>query len=245
MQAMLFSAGYGTRLKPLTDQMPKALVEVGNKPLIQWNIEKLVSAGCKLIVVNVHHFPDMIINFLQKNNNFGINLHISDERDHLLDTGGGLWKAAGFFNPEEPVVCHNVDILSNLNISDMIRFHKLNKALSTVAVRDRMTQRYLVFDSGMQLSGWINKETGETKYWRIEEGQPHSEMAFSGIHVINPEIFQMFSREGKFSIIDCYLELSGNHKILGFRDTSALWMDVGKLTQLSQADDLLKEMGYM
>lgn len=245
MQAILFSAGYGTRLKPLTDRMPKALVEVSNKPLIQWNIEKLVSEGCTLLVVNVHHFPDMIINFLQKNKNFGIDILISDERDQLLDTGGGLWKAAGFFNPEEPIVCHNVDILSNLNISDMVQFHKQNRALATVAVRDRLTQRYLVFDRTMQLSGWINKESGETKNWRIEEGQPHSEMAFSGIQVVNPEIFQMFSKEGKFSIIDSYLELSDSHKVLGFRDTSSLWMDVGKLTQLSQAEDLLKEMGYM
>lgn len=245
MQAILFSAGYGTRLKPLTDRMPKALVEVSNKPLIQWNIEKLVSEGCTLLVVNVHHFPDMIINFLQKNKNFGIDILISDERDQLLDTGGGLWKAAGFFNPEEPIVCHNVDILSNLNISDMVQFHKQNRALATVAVRDRLTQRYLVFDKTMQLSGWINKESGETKNWRIEEGQTHSEMAFSGIHVVNPEIFQMFSKEGKFSIIDSYLELSDSQKVLGFRDTSSLWMDVGKLTQLSQAEDLLKEMGYM
>ena len=245
MQAMLFSAGYGSRLKPLTDSMPKALVEVGNKPLIQWNIEKLIREGCTNLVVNVHHFPDMIIDFLQRNDNFGITIHVSDEREQLLDTGGGLWKAAVFFNLHEPVVCHNVDILSNLSLNELIRFHRQNKALVTVAVRNRPTQRYLVFDQNMQLSGWINHQSGETRSWRIAEGQPYSEMAFSGIHVINPEIFRLSGREGKFSIIDSYLELSANYKILGYPDTSSIWQDVGKPNQLAQAGDLLEQMGMM
>lgn len=245
MQAMLFSAGYGSRLKPLTDRIPKALVEVGNKTLLQWNIEKLIREGCTNLVVNVHHFPDMIIDFLQKNKNFGIDIHISDERDQLLDTGGGLWKAARYFNPAEPIVCHNVDILSNLSISHMVQFHTQNDALATVAVRNRNTQRYLVFSQNMELAGWINHETGETKSWRIEQGQPYSEMAFSGIHVVNPDIFRIQHREGKFSIIDSYLELSESHKILGFRDTSSLWQDVGKIKQLEQAEDLLKQSGFL
>ena len=245
MQAMLFSAGYGSRLKPLTDSMPKALVEVGNKPLIQWNIEKLIREGCTNLVVNVHHFPDMIIDFLQRNDNFGITIHVSDEREQLLDTGGGLWKAAVFFDLDEPVVCHNVDILSNLSLNDLIRFHSQNRALATVAVRNRHTQRYLVFDQNMQLSGWINHESGETRSWRIAEGQPYSKMAFSGIHVVSPEIFRLPGREGKFSIIDSYLELSANYKILGYPDTSSIWQDVGKPNQLAQAGDLLEQMGMM
>jgi NDP-sugar pyrophosphorylase family protein len=245
MQAMLFSAGYGSRLRPLTDNLPKALVEAGNKPLIQWNIEKLIREGCTKLVVNVHHFPEMIIDFLRKNDNFGISILVSDEKDQLLDTGGGLLKAAGLFNPGEPIVCHNVDILSNLNLNDLIRFHVQNKALATVAVRNRLTQRYLAFDQSMRLSGWINHESGETKSWRIEEGQPYTEMAFSGIHVISPEIFQLLNREGKFSIIDSYLELSANHEILGFHDISSIWQDVGKPSQLAQAGKLLEQMGFL
>jgi NDP-sugar pyrophosphorylase family protein len=235
MQAIIFSAGLGTRLKPITDTMPKALVPVAGKPLLQWSIEKLISAGCTKIVVNVHHFPEMIRNFLAENNNFGIDIHISDETDAILDTGGGLLKASEFFNNEEPIVAHNVDVISSLDIKEVVNIHRTSKALATLVVRNRQTQRYLLFDDRMLLAGWKNIATGEIRQARKYSVEKLKPLAFSGIHILSPEIFPLITQTGKFSIIETYLELAKSNRISGFEDRSELWVDVGKIEQLSEA----------
>jgi NDP-sugar pyrophosphorylase family protein len=240
MQAILFSAGYGTRLKPLTDAMPKALVEAGGKPMLQWNIEKLIAAGCNHLIVNVHHFPDQIVQFLQKHHNFGINIELSDESDEILDTGGGLMKAAGLFRPDEPILAHNADVISDLDLTKLSQFHTEKGALATVVVRARNTRRYLLFDEYMRLRGWRNLDSGEI---RMTEGYQPDELkplAFSGIQMISPELFSRVKLSGKFSIIQVYLALASTGRIVGYEDHAPVWMDIGKPDQLAEADKLLR-----
>ena len=234
MKAMIFAAGLGTRLSNETSEKPKALVDVGGKPLLQRAIEKLKNEGITEIVVNVHHFSDLVISFLKKND-FGIPVIISDESDKLLDTGGGLKKAAGYFTGKEPVLIYNVDILSSLNIQNLVKSHLKSDALVTLAVRIRETQRYYKFDSEMNLVGWINKKTGETKISRPGKFETSTEMAYSGFHIIQPEIFSLMPETDRFSVTDFYLELAKNQVIKGFTDDSDLWMDVGKPEQLEDA----------
>lgn len=236
MQAIIFSAGLGTRLKPITDTLPKALVPVAGKPLLQWNIEKLIKAGCSRIVVNVHHFPEMIRNFLAENSNFGIEIHISDETDAILDTGGGLLKASEFFSSDEPIVAHNVDVISSIDIKELVNIHRTNKALATLVVRNRQTQRYLLFDEQMLLAGWKNMATGEIRQAREFSAEKLKSLAFSGIQVLSPEIFPLITQTGKFSIIETYLELAKFNRIAGFEDHSELWMDLGKIEQFKEAE---------
>ena len=234
MKAMIFAAGVGSRLKEETTDKPKALVEIGGKPLLQIAIEKLKKEGIQEVVVNVHHFAEKIISFL-KENDFGIPVHISDEKEKLLDTGGGLKKAAPFFNTTEPIIIYNVDILSSLNLKKLVEEHKESGALATLVVRKRNTKRYLKFDSDKNLVGWVNKKTGETKIARHEKFENAMEMAFSGIHIVQPEIFQKMPGEDRFSIIDLYLELAKSQVIKGYFDESDLWMDVGKPEELAIA----------
>ncbi len=231
---MIFAAGLGTRLQNETAGKPKALVEIGGKPLLQHAIEKLKSEGIAEIVVNVHHFSGLVISFIKKND-FGVPIHISDETEKLLDTGGGLKKAAHFFVGNEPVLIYNVDILSNLKLKDLIYDHLKSGALVTLAVRKRETQRYYKFDSEMNLTGWINKKTGETKISIPGKFESATEMAYSGFHVIQPEIFPLMPKTDRFSVTDFYLELAKTHFIKGFVDNSDLWMDVGKPEQLKEA----------
>lgn len=239
MQAILFSAGLGTRLRPLTGSLPKALVPVAGKPLLQWNIEKLRDAGCSRIIVNVHHFPDMIKTFLSENQNFGVEISISDERDEILDTGGGLLKAAPFFNPDEIIIAHNVDVISNLDLKMLVNHHNENGGMATLVVRDRITQRYLLFDQKMMLCGWSNKASGELKLTHPLDPDTLRAFAFSGIQAISPGMIPWIKQTGKFSIIETYLSLATNHAILGFEDHSTLWMDVGKPDQLQTAAQIL------
>ena len=231
---MIFAAGLGTRLSNETSDKPKALVDVGGKPLLQRAIEKLKSEGITEIVVNVHHFSELVISFVNAHD-FGIPIHISDETEKLLDTGGGLKKAAHFFVGDEPILIYNVDILSNLNIQDLVKSHLQSKALVTVAVRIRETQRYYKFDSEMILVGWLNKKTGETKVSIPEKYENATAMAYSGFHIIQPEIFSLMPETDKFSVTDFYLELAKTHLIEGFVDDADLWMDVGKPEQLEEA----------
>lgn len=231
---MIFAAGLGTRLKEETLYKPKALVEVGGKPLLQHAIEKLKMEGFTEVVVNVHHFSDLIINFLN-NHDFGIPVHISDETDKLLDTGGGLKKAAPFFKGNEPVLIYNVDVLSSLNLKNLVQEHLLSGALATLVVRDRKTQRYFKFNKEKRLVGWLNKKTGEKKIVLPENFENATEMAFSGIHMVKPEFFQLMPVKEKFSITDFYLELAKEYLIKGYFDESKLWLDVGKPEQLESA----------
>ncbi|MEN8116133.1 MAG: nucleotidyltransferase family protein [Bacteroidota bacterium] len=234
MQAMIFAAGLGTRLIDETSDKPKALVEIGGKTLLQHAIEKLISEGVQNIVINVHHFAEQVITFIKKND-WGIPVHISDERDKLLETGGGLKKAVHFFEQDSPVLIYNVDILSNLNLNILKEEHLKSGALATLVVRNRETQRYFKFDSNKQLVGWLNKKTGETKISRPENFENDVEMAFSGIHIVQPEIFKLMPEEDRFSITDLYLELAKTNKIYGYFDESELWIDVGKPAQLEEA----------
>lgn len=238
MKAMIFAAGLGSRLLDETAQKPKALVEVGSKTLLQRAIEKLADLGIDDIVINTHHYSEQVKNYISEND-FGIPVNISDESGKLLDTGGGLKKAEPFLSGSSPILIYNVDILSNLDLQSVVNAHLYSGALATVVVRKRETQRYLKFNSGKRLVGWINKKTGETKIALPEYFDDSIEMAFSGIHVVSPEIFKFMPNEDKFSIIDLYLNLAKNHLIKGYFDDSEVWMDVGKPDQLIKARQLL------
>lgn len=236
MKAMIFAAGLGTRLQPLTNSIPKALVPFNNKPLLQHLIEKLVVEGFDKIIINTHHFSEQLIDFINIKNSFGIHISISDETGTLLDTGGGLIKASWFFDDGKPFLVHNVDVVSNIDFSSLLKFHIENNAIATLAVRDRKTSRYLHFDDNNVLSGWENIKTGERLGHFNQEITRR--FAFSGIHVIDPKIFKLINEEGKFSIINVYLNLANENKIVGFDHSEDLWMDVGNLTNLKKAEEL-------
>ncbi|MFV0593218.1 MAG: nucleotidyltransferase family protein [Draconibacterium sp.] len=234
MEAMIFAAGLGTRLLGETADKPKALVEVGGKPLLQRAIEKLSASGVSKIVVNVHHFAPLVIGFIESQT-WEVPVFISDESDQLLETGGGLKKAGPMFSGKEPILIYNVDILSNIDLKLLEAKHRASGNLATLVVRKRESQRYFKFDDNMQLTGWINKQTGETKISRPEMYENSRELAFSGIHIIRPEILNYMPEEDRFSIVKVYLELAKTQKIRGYFDTSELWMDVGKPAELEAA----------
>lgn len=240
MQAMIFAAGLGTRLKDETANKPKALVEVGGKPLLQRAIEKLTAEGVTRIVVNVHHFAPQVIDFIN-GRDWGVPIFISDESKKLLETGGGLKFAKHLFSSEEPILIYNVDILSNINLQDVLAAHTKTNAIATLVVRQRETQRYFKFDAEHNLVGWINKKTGETKVSRHENFQEATEMAFSGIHIVEPQIFDFMPEEDRFSIVQVYLELAKTKNIKGYFDDSDLWMDVGKPAQLEEVRRIFEE----
>ena len=231
-QAMIFAAGLGTRLKPLTDTMPKALVRVGGQPLLWHVIQKLKAAGYELLVVNVHHFAEQIVDYLKANDNFGLDIRISDETNGLLETGGGIKKALPLFDPSEPILIHNVDILSNLDLSKTTDFGTSVKSVeSVVVVSQRKTKRYLQFDDDMRLIGWKNIETCEVKG---REGRP---LAFSGIHMFHPSLAPLLEDwPDRFPIMDFYLKVCADHVIRGFEAPNLQLLDVGKLDTLEQAE---------
>ncbi len=230
MKAMIFAAGKGTRLKPLTDNTPKALVKVNGTPMLEIIIKKLIKSGVNEIIINVHYLADQIIDFLKLNNNFGVRIEISHEKEELLDTGGGLKKASWFFDDNEPFILHNVDVISNINLKGMIDFHNKNKALATLAVRKRTSSRYFIFNDKQELSGWENKKTSERIISRSSE--EYTSLAFSGIHVISPALFNYIKREGKFPIVQTYLELSKNSPIIGYQHDENYWFDIGSSEKL-------------
>lgn len=235
-QVMIFAAGLGTRLKPLTDTMPKALVRVGGQPLLWHVIMKLKAAGYERMVVNVHHFADQIIDYLESNGNFGVDIRISDERDGLLETGGGIKKALPLFDPESPILIHNVDILSNLD------FNTLPTDAPLLVVSPRQTKRYLLFDEALRLQGWTNIETGEVRGVRSEEvkSEKFRMLAFSGIHVFHPSLIPLMADwPDRFPIMDFYLKACGDHLIRGFEVHDLRLLDVGKLDTLEQAEKFL------
>lgn len=228
MRAMILAAGLGTRLKPLTDTIPKALVETEGKTLLEHSIYHLKSAGIRDVIINVHYFAEQIVTFLQVHDFFGMNIRVSDETGGLLETGGGLKKAAWFFTGCESAVVRNVDIISDIDLKEMNRFHLENKAIATLAVRKRPTSRYLLFDRDGVLSGWENKVTCERITTR--KADHYEERAFSGIQVISPAIFPLITEEGRFSLTQMYLRLSEKQRIVGYPDESKEWRDAGKLT---------------
>ena len=240
-QAMIFAAGLGTRLKPLTDTMPKALVRVGGQPLLWHVIMKLKAAGYERIVVNVHHFAQQIIDYLQTNGNFGLDIRISDETDGLLETGGGIKKALPLFDQESPILIHNVDILSNLDL-DALTMTNAPDAL--LVVSRRQTKRYLLFDDELLLDGWTNIETGEVKSpYPALDPTGMRQLAFSGMHVIWPRLFPLFNEmPDRFGIIDFYLKYCHQCAIIGLEQKDLRLLDVGKLDTLEQAESFLKQL---
>lgn len=232
---MLFAAGLGTRLRPLTNDRPKAMVELKGKPLLQWSIERLIAAGSREIIVNVHHYADMIVNFIKSNNSFGVRIEISDEREELLETGGGLKKAQWFFNEGAPFLVVNVDILTNMDLGKFYGTHLEINPLATLAVTDRITSRYFLFDQKMHLSGWTNIKTGETRPSDLNKTNL-SQLAFSGIHVLSPRIFDYMLEDDKFSIVEVYLRAMEKETIIGYRHDGDIWIDVGKPASLEMAE---------
>jgi NDP-sugar pyrophosphorylase family protein len=202
-------------------------VESGGRTLLEHAIGHLKRHGIRHLIINVHHFPDQIIDFLRGHNNFGLEIAISDESDKLLDTGGGLKKAGWFFSGSEPFVVRNVDILSDLDLEAMSRFHLGREAMATLAVRRRETSRYLVFDEQQQLCGWKNLSTGQSIRSRIPQGITH-DYAFSGIQVLSPGIIPLIIEEGCFSLVDLYLRLAATQKIVCYEDKGSVWQDAGK-----------------
>ena len=234
MNVMIFAAGLGTRLKPLTDTMPKALVPVGGQPLLRRVIDKISAAsGNPRIVVNVHHFAQMIKDYLEENNNFGLDISISDESDGLLETGGGIKKAAPLFASDEPILIHNVDILSNVDLASFYEKGRGNDA--ALLVSNRESSRYLVFDDDDNLVGWKNVKTGEVR------GRADGRcFAFSGIHTFSPSLFRYFDEfPERFSIIDIYLHICSRAKIKCVVQPDLRLLDVGKLDSLAQAEQFV------
>jgi len=244
---MVLAAGLGTRLRPLTNDRPKALVEIGGRTLLEITLRRLEDLGVHEVIINAHHFAGAIIEYLRAHDDFGMNIEISHE-DLLLDTGGGLKKAAHFFlrdsgSPEEPFLLHNVDVISTIDLARMLRFHSDQNALATLAVQERRTSRYLLFDGRLQLYG--RKIVSEKSKIDLaipagDQVQPLSELAFCGVHFISPRLLPMITEEGIFSIIATYLRLAAQgERILGFRADEYYWRDLGRPENVAQvAEDL-------
>lgn len=235
MIAMLFAAGLGTRFKPWTDKHPKALAIVNGKTLLQRNIEYLQKYDITDVVVNVHHFPDQVIDAIDKNDGWGSTITISDESDELLDTGGGLLKAKHLLF-RDTILTLNVDILTEINIKDFLVRHQHENSLITVAVSDRNTSRYLLFNKYNRLVGWRNRKTGETKI--VIEAKDIFEKAYSGMAIFQPEALDLITLRGKFSLIDAYLQLAPQNKIAAYDHTGERWVDVGKSESVVVAEQM-------
>ncbi len=233
MKAMIFAAGLGTRLGTLTEHKPKALVEVNGKPMLEHVVDYLKSYCITNIIINVHHFADMIVDFVALKNNFDINIAFSYESKELLDTGGGLVEASWFFDKKEPFIVHNVDILSKTNLQEVIFQHKKQETLATLVVKNRNTARYILLDSKGELCGWRNKKTGEEII--VRESETLFEAAYSGIQVVDPKIFSINNMQGKFSLTPMYLELAKKHRISTYLDKD-LWFDLGKPESIAEAE---------
>ncbi len=251
MKAMILAAGLGTRLRPLTDDRPKALVEIDGRTLLEITLTRLRAFGIQDVIINVHHFADMAVDYLKKNDNFGMRIEISREEE-LLDTGGGLKKAAYFFaenssrpnsSGEEPFMVHNVDVLSTIDLRRMVQFHNDNRALATLAVQGRKTSRYLLFDDQLQLCGrWAGPVEPEFIRPALRPHQQAQVLAFAGIHVISPRLLAMLTEDGAFSIISSYLRLASlGEKILAFRADEYYWCDLGNPENVAQAAQDLKQ----
>ena len=244
MRAMVLAAGLGTRLRPLTNDRPKALVEIGGRTLLELTLTRLASIDVREVIINVHHFADLVIQYLKANSNFGLQVEISRE-ELLLDTGGGLKKAAWFFlqdsnRMDEPFILHNVDVVSTIDFQRLLNCHNENRALATLAVQERESSRYLLFDAQGELCGRRIGRDLEPEI--VRPSDKLQAFAFSGIHVISPRLLPMMSEEGAFSIIGTYLRLAGQgEKIMVFRADEYYWRDLGKLDDLRQAEqDLAK-----
>ncbi|WP_100076371.1 nucleotidyltransferase family protein [Chryseobacterium camelliae] len=237
MKALIFAAGKGTRLKPFTDHHPKALAKVNGIPLLERNIRYLKGFGISDFVINVHHFGSQIVEFLKENDDFGCRIEISDESEELLETGGGLVFARSFLDHGEDFLIMNADILTDLNINLLVDYHKKIKDFATLAVSDRESSRKLLFNEELVLRGWLNVQTGEQRLAEFNKG--FKPLAFSGVHCINPVIFNKIKRTGKFSIMEEYLDLMHTEHIHGFIHDSIL-VDVGRPESVTAAEKYFK-----
>ena len=243
MKAMILAAGLGTRLRPLTNDRPKALVELGGRTLLEITLSRLGEFGIREVIINVHHFAQMVLDYLKANNNFGMRVEVSRE-ETLLDTGGGLKKAARFFlensaERDEPFVLHNVDVISNIDFGKMLQFHREHNALATLAVQERETSRYLLFDERSQLCGRRATRDGENEI--VRASAQLQALAFSGLHVVSPRIFEKMTEDGTFSIIDSYLRLvAQGENILAFRADEYYWRDLGRPENVKQVEQDFK-----
>lgn len=247
MKAMIFAAGLGTRLRPLTNDRPKALVEVNGMSLLEIQLRRLKASGIDQVVVNIHHFAELMEQRIEElRKRLGLDIVISDERGLLLETGGGLQKAEPLLAGDEPILVVNVDVITNIDFQKLLdQFHSTN-ALSILALRQRPTSRYLVWDQALRLKGWVHKGTGEVKgllnsQEEITVNGWHT-LAFSGIHLISPELFPLIKQTGKFSIIDTYLDLASTGRIQGYQHDEDIWLDVGKPETLKQAKEILPKI---
>lgn len=234
MKAMILAAGLGTRLRPLTNNKPKALIEIHGRPMLEWLILRLKEQAFNDLIINTHHFADQIQAFLKTKNNFDIHIEISHESE-LLDTGGGIKKAAWFFDDDKPFLVHNVDVLTDLDYRQMMVQHIRQKALVTLAVRDRKTSRYFLFDRQNNLCGWQSIQSNERRIVR-NEGQAFYRRSFMGIHIVSPYIFQYMKNENAFSIIETYLQVAANQTIKSFAADDFRWLDLGRKENLEEAE---------
>lgn len=243
MKAMVLAAGLGTRLRPLTNDRPKALVEVAGRTLLERTLTRLRAFGIHDVIVNTHHFPDMIASYLQSHKNFGMHIELSYE-EVLLDTGGGLKQASAFFlDSDEPFLVHNVDVLSSIDFNGMLQLHRDRNALATLAVQDRTTSRYLLFDENDQLCGRRAGLAGRPDL--VREARTTQALAFCGIHVISPRIFSMIDEQGTFSVIPLYLRLAErNEAVMGYRADRYYWRDLGRPQHILEAAGEIKEGLY-
>ena len=232
---MVLAAGLGTRLRPLTDTKPKALVRIGEYTMLDLAVQYLKKYGIEEIIINVHHFADQIEQYVRSQNNYGISIEFSDERQMLLDTGGGIKQASRYLKDSLPFLVMAVDVLTDLDLHSMINYHRQQQALVTLAVKDRPTTRKLLFDTNMRLSGWKNNITGELKGLENEDG--YTGLGFSVIHIINPELFALMHETGSFSILDVYLRIMKLQKIMGFRHDAADWMEFGRAENIPEIEN--------
>jgi len=232
---MLLAAGLGTRLDPITRKIPKALAEIKGEPLLGLLIRKLAGAGFTDIIVNIHHFPGQVREYLNRNDFGDLRVEISDESEQLLDTGGGLKKAGWFFDDAKPFLLHNVDVVSSLDLREIYNTHLKKAPLATLAVSDRSTGRNLLFDDEGLLRGWMNRKSGETRPVGVKVESLHP-YAFSGIHVIDPSIFDLIEEKGRFSLIELYLRLSTGANIMAYVHDSSKWLDIGTPAALEKAN---------
>jgi NDP-sugar pyrophosphorylase family protein len=245
---MVLAAGLGTRLRPLTDDRPKALVEISGRTLLEITFARLRAFGILDVIVNVHHFADMVVDYLAANNDFGMHIEISRE-EILLDTGGGLKKAAYFFaqdrnRSDDAFILHNVDVLSTIDLRRMLQFHNERQAFATLAVQERKTSRYLLFDEQLQLCG---RRSGNDQTAELVRPSARAEaLGFCGVQVISPRIFSRMTEGGAFPIVPCYLRLAGQgERILAFRADEYYWRDLGRLEDVAQAAQDLKEKALL
>ena len=245
MKALIFAAGLGTRLKPFTDHAPKALAPVNGEPVLGRVMRRLIGEGIGEFVVNVHHFGEQVIDYLRANDNFGVTVHISDERDLLLDTGGGLLKARHWLDDGEPFVMHNADILTDLDINAMADAHRQSGAVSTLLCARRDTSRYIFFDDDCRMRGWANIKTGETRPEGFVADASLQQYAFGGVHIVSPAIFDdlaRYAREPKFSIMTYYIDRCRDIDFRCHVPTEPYhWLDIGSPATLERADRLCRE----